>query len=458
MRYPMTRFAAAASAVLITASTASAGAKANKKKPRKPPADEGKLLEFHDASGTVGTFSRQNRPDSQNPFFRTLGSNGRACRTCHEPSDGWGLNLETIRSRFDASGGTDPLFQPHDAAVSPNADVSTIEARREAYRLLLTRGVFRSVVPMPDNADFELVSIEDPYGVSTPNGLSLYRRPLPATNLGLSRNLLWDDRVVKGFENRDDSLVRQALIAVQDHLEPRGTPGGSVLNEIVQFENGLVTTQMTDARAGRLDQNGGQGGPAILASQPFPNLDKVPVRFPPSSLELFQSWRGSGGDPTSVVGRRGAIARGQRLFGEIKFEVTGVNGFNGRIYAQSVMVNCASCHSTPGSATHAHGMMMDIGVSSAARRTADMPLYTFRLADGTTLATMDPGFGLVTGISRDVGRVRIPSLRGLSARAPYFHDGSARTLDDVVSFYVERFKIPFSQGDQEDLVAFLQSL
>jgi cytochrome c peroxidase len=57
-----------------------------------------------------------------------------------------------------------------------------------------------------------------------------------------------------------------------------------------------------------------------------------------------------------------------------------------------------------------------------------------------------------------VGKVKGPILRGLSARAPYFHNGSAKTLLDVVRFYELRFGVFFSPQEEDDLVAFLSSL
>ena len=49
-------------------------------------------------------------------------------------------------------------------------------------------------------------------------------------------------------------------------------------------------------------------------------------------------------------------------------------------------------------------------------------------------------------------------LRGLAARAPYFHNGSAQSLLDVVNFYDTRFHIGFTAQEKSDLVAFLGSL
>jgi hypothetical protein len=63
-----------------------------------------------------------------------------------------------------------------------------------------------------------------------------------------------------------------------------------------------------------------------------------------------------------------------------------------------------------------------------------------------------------TGKCADMGKVKGPILRGLAARAPYFHNGSAATLSDVVDFYDQRFGIQFTDQQKADLVAFLSSL
>jgi cytochrome c peroxidase len=72
--------------------------------------------------------------------------------------------------------------------------------------------------------------------------------------------------------------------------------------------------------------------------------------------------------------------------------------------------------------------------------------------------TTDPGRALITGKWNDIGRVKGPILRGLASRAPYFHNGSASTLADVIEFYDRRFGIGFSGQEKADLVAFLSAL
>ena len=65
---------------------------------------------------------------------------------------------------------------------------------------------------------------------------------------------------------------------------------------------------------------------------------------------------------------------------------------------------------------------------------------------------------LITGLWKDVGRLKGPILRGLASRAPYFHNGSAQTLGDVLNFYNTRFGVGLSQQEKKDLIAFLNSL
>jgi cytochrome c peroxidase len=102
---------------------------------------------------------------------------------------------------------------------------------------------------------------------------------------------------------------------------------------------------------------------------------------------------------------------------------------------------------------------LNIGLSDAVRRTPDMPLYTLHnSATGETAQTTDPGRALITGKWADIGKFKGPILRGLAARAPYFHNGSAASLGAVVDFYNNRFVMGLSQQEHDDLVAFLGAL
>src|SRR5947207_8921131 len=140
------------------------------------------MLRFANPTGIAATFSTAGKIDLTGPFFQSLGTNGRACVSCHQPSTGWTITPATVQARFDATGGTDPIFRTNDGSTSPNADVSTLEARRAAYSMLLSKGLIRVGIGIPANAEFELIAVDDPYGYASPSDLSLFRRPPPFTN------------------------------------------------------------------------------------------------------------------------------------------------------------------------------------------------------------------------------------------------------------------------------------
>jgi cytochrome c peroxidase len=88
-----------------------------------------------------------------------------------------------------------------------------------------------------------------------------------------------------------------------------------------------------------------------------------------------------------------------------------------------------------------------------------LPIYTLRrLTTGETVRVTDPGRALITGKWKDIARIKGPVLRGLASRAPYFHNGSARTLGDVVGFYDVRFSLHLTAAEKADLEAFLSVL
>jgi cytochrome c peroxidase len=99
--------------------------------------------------------------------------------------------------------------------------------------------------------------------------------------------------------------------------------------------------------------------------------------------------------------------------------------------------------------------IMDIGTSSPR---PNLPSYVIACNDGTQIVTTDPGRAMVTGKCADLSKVKVPGLRGLAARAPYFHNGTANTLMDVVTFYDQRFNMLLTDDQKADLVAFMNAL
>lgn len=81
----------------------------------------------------------------------------------------------------------------------------------------------------------------------------------------------------------------------------------------------------------------------------------------------------------------------------------------------------------------------------------------------------DPGRQRISLNDEDLGKFKVPSLRNIELTAPYMHDGSLNTLDDVVSHFISGGhehpnKSPLVQDldldedEKDDLIAFLRSL
>src|SRR6476620_1401692 len=133
--------------------------------------------------GIDATYSTAGYIDLNNPFFKSLGTNGLSCSTCHVPSEGWVITPKGVQARFEKTQGIDPLFRLNDGANSPAASVSTAEERRKNYSMLLSKANLRVGIGISDDAEFELIEADDPYGHATKTELSLFRRPLPSANL-----------------------------------------------------------------------------------------------------------------------------------------------------------------------------------------------------------------------------------------------------------------------------------
>ncbi len=153
------------------------------------------------------------------------------------------------------------------------------------------------------------------------------------------------------------------------------------------------------------------------------------------------------------------MARGQALFNTKPIQITQVKGLNDDLHLPVIHGSCTTCHDTTNASNHSVPAPLDIGLTDVARRTADVPLYTLRNKfTAELIETTDPGRALLTSKWQDVGRFKGPILRGLAARAPYFHNGSAKRLNDVVDFYDQRFGVGLSASEKDDLVAFLRTL
>lgn len=121
-----------------------------------------------------------------------------------------------------------------------------------------------------------------------------------------------------------------------------------------------------------------------------------------------------------------------------------------------VELGCSACHSGP---LLTNGSYHNLG------------LYGFTVVED--VPPSQEGLYGVTGQAADMGRWRVPSLRNVALTAPYFHDGSAATLEDVLDVYEQGGRgtgqrsplksealvpITMSREDRAALIAFLRAL
>ncbi|MCX7092167.1 MAG: hypothetical protein NTY50_01765 [Methylobacter sp.] len=427
---------------------------------------------FANASGISATYSRHGAIDQNNEFFQSLGTNDRSCSTCHRPEEGWSITPKSLQRRFYTSGGNEPVFRANDGANSPKANVSSIKARRKAYSLLLNKGLIRIAIKIPATAEFELVEVSDPYGFVTKNDiapafeLSLFRRPLPATNLKFLSAVMWDGRETVSGRSIHYDLTQQADNATTGHAQGHSL-SSKQRQHIVDFESALFTAQVYDNDARSLTVAGVKGGPVKLSKQRFYKgindvLGDSKTGLPSDSkvFSLYDAWDDL--IVTAPTDIRAAIARGQHLFNTKPLTISGVAGINDAPEfgnADIVTGTCSTCHNSPNAGSHSTGKFLNIGIGDDGQRTPDMPLYTLRnKTTGELQKTTDPGRGAITGEWSDVGRFKVPTLRGLAARAPYFHNGMATELGNVLDFYDRRFQIGLNNRERLDLILFLRTL
>jgi hypothetical protein len=295
------------------------------------------------------------------------------------------------------------------------------------------------------------------------NGLPLVLDP--ETGQPTSGNLLADVRV--------RTLGAQAVDALRSHAGLHGNPDPSQLAAIVAFESQLYTAQSADARAGALDADGALGGPEPLAQAKEAELQSSSMK--PIWGE-FAAWAAvtpaaDGGVPPSPGAAhafRESVARGAKLFANRQFLVSDSAGITDTGFGNPVRNSCAFCHNMLHAGLDVAPGQVDLGTSNLPHANSQPELPLFRLTCkpdapahphlGRVIYTHDPGYALTTGKCLDIGKITAQNMRGLSGRAPYFSNGSARTLADVVEFYNKRYSIELTDQEKLDLQHLLEVL
>jgi cytochrome c peroxidase len=455
-----------------------------------------------DQFGVLQSSSTNNfNTGSTNGFFANLGTNGRTCGTCHVEANAW--TFTPLHARLLAN--DDPLFAPVDGSDCPPV-AGDQQPDSANSSMVLRYAVIRIQLAIPATANFTLASATNPKGCAIAPGsagvsgqLFLFRRPLPATNLLFLSSVMWDGRetlekvTTQAGEQSTAPLLfdlaDQANSATTGHAQGNPIVGTQAQQDIVNFETGLSTAQVILLPAfgfALLDLQGANGGASFLQNSLAPAFaigvnNPLSPPFTNTIFTLYSAWEPTSPDYPRLAPVQQAIGRGEAIFNNTTFTVHDVPGINSvpsdplynpadPLAGQDVVAGCGLCHNNPNVGNHSTSLPINIGITMAQPTNnngsannvldlANLPVYTLNNpSTGATVQVTDPGRAMITGNWTDIGKTKGPVLRGLAARAPYFHNGSARDLPTVVSFYNQRFNIGLTPQQQSDLVTFLEAL
>jgi hypothetical protein len=371
--------------------------------------------------------------DHTNPFFQAMGTNPRTCVTCHSAQQGWTMNAATNLPLLKDSEGLDPLFNLVDQGIRPDADVSTYDARVATFKEMTgKRALTRFTRTINPTAEFTLIAVDDPWGWSDTTRFSGFRRPTPTANESKVSTTGWTSSVdpltnVRGFFPGPTRLHEQRDL-VANPIPPEVTLAAG------DFMFGIIFAQAVDNVAGRLDEDGARGGPENLMAQPF----FVGITAP-KAFDLYDAWASYQGATDARGMARASIYRGQEVFNTVG--------------------HCSGCHNTPNVGGHNVVRYFNIGTAEPPHCDPVLPLLTLQnKVTGETKQVCDIGRAANTGLWADLGKFRAPPLRGLVPRAPYFHDGQAKDLTEVIHHYEERLNLELDGQQKQDLEAFLRAL
>lgn len=487
--------------ILAGAAAVFAAAVAFAQVPEKDPwwnPDEGRVfpasLDYRNETGTLRLLLDDGPMETKDhPFFTAIGPNGRACVTCHQPADAMSLSATSAARQWERHGAKDPLFAASDGSNCP----SLPQGERASHSLLIDHGLIRIARAWPPRnvkPDFTIEVVRDPstcnldpkHGLKSAGMISVFRRPRPVANFkyieamgfaydpkaGLplqvdpdtgkpvSGNLMADGRV--------PSLEAQMRDAASAHLGFLKNLDQRDIARILDFERRIYVAQQIDAQGGPLDAAGAEGGARKLQVSAPGRLGSqgTPVWSEYEAWEMLPDAEKAKLSP-KVRAFRDSVSRGARVFRDKTFLITDSAGINSPIgFGNPVRNSCVFCHNMSYMGMDVAPGQVDLGTTNLpfADPAPHLPLFRVTCTGkphphyGRTILTSDPGYALTTGKCADVGRITLQTMRGLPARAPYFSNGSAKTLRGVVDYYERRYNIGYTEQEKQDLVNLMRAL
>ena len=355
-----------------------------------------------------------------------LNGNGRSCADCHMPADNFQLSPASARARFEAlqakrqtdKNADDPLFRPIDA------DDFRINGDNAAdYSNLVENGLVRVTLPLPAN-----VKLIDPQTGQPSNETSvdLWRAVMPVLNTAITGPdgtlPIWPPPPVRvpimgqdpigpnpqgGYQHdgRFGTLQEQARGALFAHAGVSIEPPQRMLDDLAAFQQTLFSSPGVELLANAI----------LSGSSSLPDPD-------PELSELEQHGK-------VVFNRSCAQCHGGTLHPSTSTPDATLSGIRTIVRYHNILTAC------PRPATD--------GIAPCPQRLArNARTYRITLANGTFqfVTTSDPGRLLLTGQPGDLGVMDMTQLRGISKTAPYFHNNSAATLEEVLDHYEALFR------------------
>jgi cytochrome c peroxidase len=378
-----------------------------------------------------------------------LGGNGRACADCHVPSESFQLSPAVARARFETliarrarnKHADDPLFRPVDAD-----DFREHGDAANDYSNLVENALVRVTLPLPPN-----VRLIDPATCATPDPIAC--QPTGETSVDLWRAVM---------------PVNNVAITGPDDVVPIWPPAPRVA--IMSIDPNGPNRQggyQHDARFGTLQE---QARGALLAHA------QVTVDPPAEMLDDLAAFQRTLFSSRALEALADAIASGATPFPDPDRKLNELEQQGKAVFNRA----CAQCH---GGVLHPGGSTPDAGIprpiraryhniqTACPRPTTDgftacpprlarnARLYRVTLANGSYqfVTTSDPGRLLLTGQPADLGVMDVTQLRGINRTAPYFHNNSAATLEQVLDHYDAFFRSVARQFVPPNLPAIVSS-
>ena len=392
----------------------------------------------------VDTAVCRGKANFHNRLLVGLGGNGRACSDCHMDSENFQLTPAAAQARFTQmtmTGVDDPLFRAIDAD-----DFRVNGAAADDFTNLTQNGLIRVTIPLPANVKLLDCGSTVPCPASarpTSETVADVWRAVPSI---LDAKLTGPDGADPGWprgpnqrggyqlDGRIDTLQNQALSALQNHAGIAVDPPANFLDDLASFQNAQFSSSGVKALADAM----GAG------TSPLPDPDPVLNALEAQGKSVFnracaQCHGNMGGHPSGSTpilqgtpGTPTAIARYHDIATACPRPVDNVNP------PRFLFAPCSSSQME-------NVRTYEITNSGAPPGGAPCGGAAPQPACVTRVTTSDPGRLLLTGYPvagppGDIQHFDIPGLRGIARTAPYFHNNTAATLEEMLEHYKQLFK------------------